>query len=114
MDIKSTLTGSKKSLSSLGDVPEEINDIFVSKYPNEDATEVCSYISTKDNKHYCYFALHDKPVEEVARDSIIAYTNGELYGGEEESTLVGILTNAILNNEIEIVQDKEADVTLYC
>lgn len=113
-EIKSTLTGSKKSLSSLGDVPEEINDIFVTKYPHEDAVEACSYISTKDNKHYCYIVLHDKPVDEVARDSIFAYTNGELYGGEEESTLVGILTNAILNNEIEIVQDKEADVTLYC
>lgn len=115
-EIKSILTGSKKSLSSLGDVPEEINDIFVTKYPREDAVEVCSYISTKDNKHYCYFALHDKPVDEVVRDSIFAYTNGELYGGEEESksTLVEVLTNAISNNEIEIVQDKEADVTLYC
>ena len=108
------LTGAKKPLSSLGGVPEEINDIFVSKYPHEDVTEVCSYISTKDNKHYCYFALHDKPVDDIARDSISAYTNGELHGGEEESTLVGILTNAILNNEIEIVQDKESDVTLYC
>lgn len=114
MEIKSNLTGSKRSLSSLGGVPEEINDIFVSKYPNEDATEVCSYISTKNNKHYCYFALRDKPVEEIARDSILAYTNGELYGSEEESTLVGILTNAILNNEIEIIQNGEADVTLYC
>lgn len=114
MSDKSILTGSKKSLSSLGDLPEEIIDIFVTKYPHEDNVEVCSYFSTRDNKHYCYFALHDKPADEVARDSIIAYTNGELYGSEEESTLVGILTNAILNNEIEIVQDKEADVTLYC
>lgn len=114
MEIKSNLTGSKRSLSSLGGVPEEINDIFVSKYSNEDATEVCSYISTKNNKHYCYFALRDKPVEEIAHDSILAYTNGELYGSEKESTLVRILTNAILNNVIEIVQDGEADVTLYC
>lgn len=114
MAIKSTLTGSKKPLSSLGDIPEEISDIFVTKYPLEDVVEVCSYISTKDGKHYCYFDLHDKPLEEVAHDSIIAYTSGELYGSEEESTLVRIMTNAILNNEIEIVQDKEADVILYC
>lgn len=116
MSDKSILTGAKKPLSSLGNIPEEIVDIFVTKYKGKDEDEVSSYITTKDNKYYCYccFDISDKSIDDVARDSLFAYTNGELYRSEEESTLVGVLTNAILNNEIEIIQNGEADVTLYC
>lgn len=114
MSDKSILTGAKKPLSSLGLMPDEITSITVSKYQGKDENEVCSYISTRNSKYYCYFASSNKSMDDIVRDSISAYANGELHGSDEESALVGILTNAILNNEIEIVQDKEADVTLYC
>lgn len=115
MSDKSILTGAKKPLSSLDNVSEEIANILVTKYHHENDIEVCAYIATKNDKYYChcYLTLIDIPVWEIAREAIFAYTDGMLYG-TEEPTLVGILTNAILNNEIEIVQDQEADVTLYC
>ena len=116
MSDKSILTGAKKPLSSLDNATEEITNILVTKIHHENDIEACAYIATKNDKYYChcYLTSVDIPVYEIARDSIFAYIDGMLYGTEEEPTLVGILANAILNNEIEIVQDKEADVTLYC
>lgn len=109
---KPILLGFKESLSSLGNVPEEITRIEVIRCFSDDLDDVVVYITTIDDLDYGYTTLSIGPIDDVVRKAISFYLEGKLIGSDK-SRLAGTVSFAISENKIKFTRDRKAEVALF-